>query len=92
MTREPPGDVCGAKRKGEGALGPWQVARAEPGRATAASPLAPQARIGESATPWHDAIKPRAIVSGMASDPHITDDLDAVSLLPGSWPRVFPGL
>lgn len=90
MTREPPGDVRGVARKGEGALGSWRVARAGPGRATAASPSAPQARIGESVTPWHDAIEPRAIVPGMASDPHIADDLDAV--LPGSWPRVFPGL
>jgi hypothetical protein len=86
MTSRPPVDGLGAMNKRDRVLGVWSVAKAALVGAVSYSPPAPSIRVVQSGASRCQ------IEAGTTPSRTATDDLEAVSPLPESWPRVLPGL
>ena len=87
MATEPPGKHPDTAREPDDRVGVWQVAPAWSARAPADCRPAARRRVGQDLTAVRDPIGPE-----ISPDHRAAGDLDAILLLSGSWPRVFPGL
>ena len=83
MTRGP-GESRGAAHKDEKTPGPWRVAKVRSGFGIAEDPRTPQIGTGEDIIGARDPL----ITLGRGA----ADDREVTLSVPGSWPRIFPGL